>query len=101
MSVSMVHGLCAAQEALQDAGWQPCSEKDKQRTGVSVGMGMVDLDYIGGCHEEVCGGRHKKISPYFVPRILPNLSAGYISCSTACATGSHAIADAFRLIERG
>jgi len=112
MSVSMVHGLCAAEEALQDAGWQPCSENDKERTGVSVGMGMVDLDYIGGCHEEVVGGRHKKVSPYFVPRILPNLSAGYISiahnlmgpnlsCSTACATASHAIADAFRLIERG
>ena len=30
----------------QDAGWQPCSENDKERTGVSVGMGMVDLGKI-------------------------------------------------------
>jgi len=112
MSASMLYGLVAAREALEDANWTPDTQREKERTGVSVGMGMVDLDYIGKCYQELESGRGKRISPYFVPRILPNLSAGHISiahglmgpnlsCSTACATGSHAIADAFRLIEGG
>jgi len=112
MSRSMLFGLVAAEEAFKDAKWSPKTESEKMITGVSVGMGMVDLEYIGGCHLELEAGKGRRISPYFVPRILPNLSAGHISiahglmgpnlsCSTACATGSHAIADAFRMIERG
>ena len=74
-------------------------------------MGMVDLEYIGESYMSLMtGGR--KVSPYFVPRILPNLSAGHISighglmgpnhsCSTACATGAHSIGDAMRIIQSG
>ena len=44
---------------------------------VSVGMGMVDLEYIGDCFRAMEAG--KRLSPYFVPRILPNLAAGHIA----------------------
>ena len=44
---------------------------------VSVGMGMVDLEYIGDCVRAMEAG--KRLSPYFVPRILPNLAAGHIA----------------------
>jgi len=81
------------------------------RSGVSVGMGMVDLDYIGESYMSLVTGK-RKISPYFVPRILPNLSPGHIaiahglmgpnhSCSTACATGGHSIGEAMRLLQHG
>ena len=111
MSLAMMYGLLAAKEAFSDAKWKPDSEKQKFRTGVSVGMGMVDLDYIGESYIAVKNGG-RKVSPYFVPRILPNLSAGHISiahglmgpnhsCSTACATGAHSIGDAMRLIQAG
>ena len=111
MSLSMMFGLLAAKEAMKDSNWRPESQEQKLRTGVSVGMGMVDLDYIGESYMSLMtGGR--KVSPYFVPRILPNLSAGHISiahglmgpnhsCSTACATGAHSIGDAMRMIQSG
>ena len=74
-------------------------------------MGMVDLDYIGESYMSLVTGK-RKISPYFVPRILPNLSPGHIaiahglmgpnhSCSTACATGGHSIGEAMRLLQHG
>ena len=111
MSLSMMFGLLAAREAMNDSNWRPESQEQKLRTGVSVGMGMVDLEYIGESYMSLMtGGR--KVSPYFVPRILPNLSAGHISiahglmgpnhsCSTACATGAHSIGDAMRMIQSG
>ena len=78
LSLAMMFGLLAAREALQQAGWDPSSQEQRLRAGVSVGMGMVDLEYIGESYLAVKqGGR--KVSPYFVPRILPNLAAGHIS----------------------
>ena len=111
LSLAMMFGLIAAREAMEDAGWRPETKHQKTRTGVSVGMGMVDLDYIGESYVAVTSGG-RKVSPYFVPRILPNLSAGHISiahgllgpnhsCSTACATGAHSLGDAARLIKAG
>ena len=112
MSDSMMFGLLAAREALSDADWRPDTTEQRTRTGVSVGMGMVDLEYIGESYMSVKTGVGRKVSPYFVPRILPNLVAGHISidhglmgpnhsCSTACATGAHSIGDAMRLVEAG
>ena len=111
MSLAMMFGLVAAKEAISDAKWKPETLRQKTRTGVSVGMGMVDLDYIGESYMAMVGGG-RKVSPYFVPRILPNLVSGHISiahglmgpnhsCSTACATGAHSIGDGMRLIKAG
>ena len=97
--------MMAAREAFTDADWRPETTGQRTRTGVSVGMGMVDLEYIGESYMSVKTGVGRKVSPYFVPRILPNLVAGHISidhglmgpnhsCSTACATGAHSIGDA-------
>ena len=90
LSLAMMFGLLAAKEALQQAGWDPSSQEQRLRAGVSVGMGMVDLEYIGESYLAVKqGGR--KVSPYFVPRILPNLAAGHISIGSLdiCSCYSH------------
>jgi 3-oxoacyl-[acyl-carrier-protein] synthase II len=85
--------------------------------GVSIGSGVGALDEVGAAAVALAaGGRdnegQRKISPYFVPRVLVNMAAGHVSmrwrlrgpqhaASTACATGAHAIGDAFRLIQHG
>ncbi|KZC04585.1 PREDICTED: 3-oxoacyl-[acyl-carrier-protein] synthase, mitochondrial [Dufourea novaeangliae] len=111
MCGATAYALIATEMALNDAKWKPKDETDKQDTGVSVGIGMVDLVDICTTYEALKKG-YNKVSPYFVPRILPNMAAGQISIkygfrgpnhsvSTACATGAHAIGDAFRFIRGG
>lgn len=112
MSTPIAFALHAAHEALIDAQWQPTTSGDV--IGVSVGVGMIDLEEVVRTHEQMSGsgGGLSKVSPYFINRILPNLAAGQIArrfrlagpnicASTACASGLHAIGDAFRLIARG
>ncbi|CAH0554592.1 unnamed protein product [Brassicogethes aeneus] len=105
------YALLAAKEALEDAKLTDMNEETKQNTGVAVGMGMVDLADICATNDALKKGYHH-VSPFFVPRILPNMAAGQISIkyglrgpnhavSTACATGAHAIGDSFRFVKNG
>uniref|UniRef100_R4WJP8 3-oxoacyl-[acyl-carrier-protein] synthase n=1 Tax=Riptortus pedestris TaxID=329032 RepID=R4WJP8_RIPPE len=109
MSMSTVYGLVACSEALEDAQWLPKSQKSKERTGVCIGVGMSDLTTIYEAADALKQG-YSKVSPFFVPKILPNMAAGHVSIkygfhgpnhtvSTACATGCHAIGDAFKFIQ--
>lgn len=111
MSIATVYAIVATQEALKSSNWHPDDETGKQRTGVAVGMGMVDLADVCETYEALKQG-YNRISPFFVPRILPNMAAGQISIrhgfqgpnhsvSTACATGAHSIGDAYRFICHG
>ncbi|KAJ2233866.1 Mitochondrial beta-keto-acyl synthase [Coemansia sp. RSA 1722] len=106
------YAMCAAQEALADAGWTSPSDEQRERTGVCFGTGIGSLDDITAAHGQFTGGGLRKISPMFVPKILCNMAAGNISIrygfygpnhavSTACTTGAHAIGDAMRFIRFG
>lgn len=108
MGPATAYALLAAKEALEDSKLI-IDDEVKINTGVAVGMGMVDLQDICETNDNLRKGYHH-VSPFFVPRILPNMAAGQISIkygfrgpnhavSTACATGAHAIGDSFRLIQ--
>ena len=99
-------------QAFRDAGWFPETLREREETGVSIGAGMsstYDLAHAGALvHQH----KIRRISPFFVPRILVNSAAGAVSMafslhgpnhatSTACATGAHAVGDAFKMIQRG
>lgn len=109
MSPATVYAMYAAKQAFASAGWMPETLEQQKRTGVAVGMGMVDLQDICDTNESLARG-YNRVSPFFVPRILVNMGAGQISIkykllgpnhavSTACATGLHSIGDAFRFIQ--
>lgn len=109
MSPATIYAMYATSQAFASAGWMPKTLEDQKRTGVAVGMGMVDLSDICETNENLKRA-YNRMSPFFVPRILVNMAAGQISikykllgpnhaCSTACATGLHSIGDAFRFIQ--
>ncbi|ODM95734.1 3-oxoacyl-[acyl-carrier-protein] synthase, mitochondrial [Orchesella cincta] len=114
-SKGILFALVAAEEALQQS--KLVAEKDgpvnisvdRERVGVAVGMGMLDLQDIQDTGSILDEKGYSRVSPYFIPRVLPNLAAGQISikyglqgpnhcASTACATGAHSIGDAFNFI---
>ncbi len=107
--VFIIYGMAAAAEALEDAGWKPSDEESLNRTGVLIGSGIGGLDEIYKTSTILNERGPRRISPFFVPAALINLTSGHVSIKygfrgpnhsvvTACASGTHAIGDAARLI---
>ncbi|HKC49522.1 MAG TPA: beta-ketoacyl-ACP synthase II, partial [Myxococcota bacterium] len=94
-----------------DSGWVVPPER-AERTGVLIGSGIAGLQtMLDNCEALVTRGP-RRISPFFVPYAIANMSSGIVSIRygargpnscvvTACTTGTHAIGDAFRILQRG
>lgn len=107
--VFITYAMAAAQEALQDSGWAPTDEEDLNRTGVLVGAGIGGLSTTYDASTTLNERGPRRLSPFTVPAQLINMASGLISIRhgfrgpnhsvvTACATGTHAIGDAARLV---
>jgi 3-oxoacyl-[acyl-carrier-protein] synthase II len=110
--------FAAAMQAAAEAGLtangggESTAEIDLERLAILVGTGVGGLKTLEDeCRAFVAGG-DRAVSPHFVPMMMPNAAAGAIamelgahgpgfSVSSACATGSHAIGEAKRMLERG
>lgn len=103
--------VAAAKQAIVDAKLN-LGQEDLNRFGVLVGSGIGSLKVIEDQTREYIKNGVKRISPFLIPMLIVNEAAGWISIifglkgpnscvATACATGSHAIGDAFRIIQRG
>jgi 3-oxoacyl-[acyl-carrier-protein] synthase II len=103
--------IAAATMALNDSGLK-VTDQNANRVGVLVGSGIGGLRTIENYHTVIITKGPRKITPFFIPMLVINLAAGQISIrfgakgpnsavATACATGSHAIGDAFKIIQRG
>jgi len=103
--------IAASKQAIEDSGIDIAKE-DSYRVGVIVGSGVGSLNVM----EQQCRAYFEKgpakISPFMVPSLIVNEAAGNVSImlgakgpntcvATACATGSHAIGDAFRMVRHG
>jgi len=104
--------MVAGSEAVEDSGWKPDTEEQRDATGVMIGSGIGGLQTIFEASIQVHEGRTRRLSPFFIPSALINLASGHLSIKygfkgpnhsvvTACATGVHAIGDASRLIMFG
>lgn len=104
-------GVAAARMAMDDSGLQ-ITDSIAERAGVYVGSGMGGLPAIESNHIKFLEGGIKKLTPFFIPMVIINLVSGHIammfgakgpnsSVVTACASGTHAIGDAFKIIHRG
>jgi len=108
----ILFGLAAAQQAVQDSGWMPQADADRERTGVMIGSGIGGLQTIAETALLIHQKGPRRVSPFFIPGALINLVSGQVSIKygfkgpnhsvvTACSTGAHAIGDASRLIMFG
>jgi 3-oxoacyl-[acyl-carrier-protein] synthase II len=105
------YGLAAAQMAVQDSGFE-VTEKNCERVGVITGCGMGGLPTIEKVHSVSLEKGPKKITPFFIPKVIPNMASGHISMAikskgpnltltTACAAGTHSVGEAYRHIKYG
>jgi 3-oxoacyl-[acyl-carrier-protein] synthase II len=105
----IVMAMAAAHEAVKDAGWEPKTDAERNSTGVMIGSGIGGLNVIYETSQILKDKGPRRVSPFFIPAALINLASGHVSIKygfrgpnhsvvTACATGSHAIGDAARMI---
>lgn len=103
--------MAAADEAMKDAGLD-LESLDRERFGVIVGSGIGGISTIEEQHKKLIERGPNRISPFFIPMIIGNMAAGNIAikygakgiCTTivtACATGTHAVGEAFHNIRNG
>jgi len=105
------YAVAAADMAWKESGLL-VSEENADRIGVITGCGMGGLPTIEE-YRDICKDRGpRRITPFFIPRVIPNMPSGHISMhigakgpnlslSTACAAGTHAVGEAFRHIAYG
>ena len=105
------YAVAAAKQAIESSGLDLIKE-DRERIGVLVGSGIGSLYTIEEEHKNLLNKGPSKMSPFLIPMLIVNEAAGQVaiifglkgpnSCvATACASGSHAIGEAFRILERG
>ncbi|MGN0106163.1 MAG: beta-ketoacyl-ACP synthase II [Hominilimicola sp.] len=103
--------VVSAIEALQDSG-SNFSDIDKYRCGIITGVGFGGLPHTETEHEKFLQKGGRFVSPLYIPSMISNMAAGMIaiktgfkgtnfSISTACASSTHAIGEAFRKIKDG
>ena len=104
-------GVTAAKDAMEDSGID-VSKEDPYRIGVLVGSGIGSLRIIEEEHKVILEKGPSRVTPFLIPMLIVNMASGHISImtgvkgpnlciTTACASGSHAIGEAMRIIQYG
>jgi 3-oxoacyl-[acyl-carrier-protein] synthase II len=115
MDTFIHYGIAASVQAVQDAGLKTgdaLGEEESTRIGCLIGSGIGGLPMIEHTNVEFTARGPRRISPFFVPASIINMTAGHVSMrfgfkgpnlaiATACTTGLHCIGEAGRMIEYG
>jgi 3-oxoacyl-[acyl-carrier-protein] synthase II len=105
------YAMLAGREAFKHSGLN-IEQHDPLEIGVLIGVGMGGVLTIEEQHEVLTTRGAGRVTPFLVPKMIPNMAAGMVSIdlglkgpnscvATACASATHAIGDAFRMIQRG
>lgn len=105
------YAIAASRMAIEDSGCE-VTEENRDRVGVITGCGMGGLPTIEKYHKVAIDRGPKRVTPFFIPMVIPNMPSGHISMdinstgpnlclTTACAAGTHAIGEAYRHIKYG
>lgn len=105
------YAIVAARMAQAESGLE-ITEENTGRIGVITGCGMGGLPTITALHEKALNKGYKRLTPFFIPRVIPNMPSGHISMdigskgpnltlTTACAAGTHACGEAYRHVKYG
>jgi 3-oxoacyl-[acyl-carrier-protein] synthase II len=108
----IIYAVAAADQAIADSGLKFDTIEKQEEAGVLIGSGIGGLSGIADTSLLLKDKGPRRVSPFFIPGRLINLAAGYVSIKhglkgpnhavvTACATGTHAIGDAARLVALG
>jgi len=111
MDLFIQYAMGAAEQAMRQSGLK-IDEDNADHVGVLVGVGIGGLITIEENHLIFLESRLKRITPFFIPKLISNLAPGHIAIrygarganlttTSACASGSHAVGEAYRMIRGG
>src|SRR5690625_2894068 len=111
MDLFTQYAVAASKMAVEDANLV-IDEKIADRVGVWIGSGIGGMGTYEEQHERFLNKGYRRVSPFFVPMMIPDMAAGQVSiqlgakginsCTvTACASGANSIGDAFKAVKRG
>jgi len=112
MNKSTKYSIVATRLALEDAKLDVSKEDNPYAVGVILGLGVGGLETIEEQHKILLEKGPRRVSPFFVPMMISNIAAGEIAIkigakgpneiiTTACASSTHAIGTAFKLLQQG
>lgn len=107
-----IFAMAAAAQAMTDSGLKSGENIEPERLGVYIGSGIGGMDTFVNETEKLLNEGVRRISPLFVPMMISNIASGNVAIKhnaqgvclpivTACATGTHAIGEAYRAIKHG
>lgn len=111
MDLFTQYAVAASRMAVEDAKLT-IDDSNAERVGVWIGSGIGGMDTLEKQHTNFMEKGYRRVSPFFVPMLIPDMAAGQVSiqlgakginsCTvTACASGANSIGDAYKAIERG
>jgi len=104
--------IAAATQAMADSGLKVDEHVTANRFGCAIGSGVGGIQTFCREHTALMGGGPRRVSPLFIPEMIANIASGNVAITfnaqgpnlpivTACATGTHSVGEAYRMVREG